>query len=97
MKPRADAAPARIDFDKPAQGIHIRADEIALKRVVLNVLSNAVKLSGPGSTVTVHCEVLADGGVRIAVEDHGVGMAPDEVPLALTPFRQINSGLQRRY
>ena len=24
-------------------------------------------------------------------------MAPEEVPLALTPFRQINSGLQRRY
>ena len=97
MKPRADAALVRIDFHNPAHGIRISADEIALKRVVLNLLSNAVKFSGPGSIVTVHCEVLAGGKLRIAVEDHGIGMAPDEVPLALTPFRQINSGLQRRY
>ena len=97
MRPRADAALVRIDFDNPAHGVRISADEIALKRVVLNLLSNAVKFSGPGSRVTVHHEVLADGRLRIAVEDHGIGMAPDEVPLALTPFRQINSGLQRRY
>ena len=97
MKPRADAALVRIDFDNPARGIHINADEIALKRVVLNLLSNAVKFSGPGSTVTVHNELLVDGRVRVSVEDHGIGMAPEEVPLALTPFRQINSGLQRRY
>jgi signal transduction histidine kinase len=97
MKPRADAALVRIEFDNPASGIRITADEIALKRVVLNLLSNAVKFSGPGSTVTVHSELLADGRLRVSVEDHGIGMAPEEVPLALTPFRQINSGLQRRY
>jgi signal transduction histidine kinase len=47
--------------------------------------------------VTVRSEVIADGRLRVSVEDHGIGMAPEEVPLALTPFRQINSGLQRRY
>ncbi|HLJ20614.1 MAG TPA: PAS domain S-box protein, partial [Stellaceae bacterium] len=97
MKPRADAALVRIEFDNPARGIRITADEIAMKRVVLNLLSNAVKFSGPGSTVTVHSELLTDGRLRVSVEDHGIGMAPEEVPLALTPFRQINSGLQRRY
>ncbi|HXP73717.1 MAG TPA: PAS domain S-box protein [Stellaceae bacterium] len=97
MKPRADAALVRIEFDNPARGIRVTADEIALKRVVLNLLSNAVKFSGPGSTVTVRSEILADGRFRVSVEDHGIGMSPEEVPLALTPFRQINSGLQRRY
>jgi PAS domain S-box-containing protein len=97
MKPRADAALVRIEFDNSARGIRVTADEIALKRVVLNLLSNAVKFSGPGSTVTVRSEVIADGRLRVSVEDHGIGMAPEEVPLALTPFRQINSGLQRRY
>jgi PAS domain S-box-containing protein len=97
MRPRADAALVRIEFDNPARGVRITADEIALKRVVLNLLSNAVKFSGPGSTVTVHSEILIDGRLRISVEDHGIGMTPEEVPLALTPFRQINSGLHRRY
>jgi len=87
----------RIEFENPARGIRIKADEIALKRVVLNLLSNAVKFSGPESTVTLRSEILADGRLRVSVEDHGIGMAPEEVPLALTPFRQINSGLQRRY
>jgi PAS domain S-box-containing protein len=97
MKPRADAALVRIEFENPARGIRITADEIALKRVVLNLLSNAVKFSGPESTVTLRSEILADGRLRVSVEDHGIGMAPEEVPLALTPFRQINTGLQRRY
>ncbi|MGH7123902.1 MAG: PAS domain S-box protein, partial [Stellaceae bacterium] len=97
MKPRADAALVRIEFDNPARDIRVTADEIALKRVLLNLLSNAVKFSRPGSTVTVHSELLADGRLRVSVEDHGIGMSPEEVPLALTPFRQINSGLQRRY
>jgi PAS domain S-box-containing protein len=97
MKPRADAALVRVEFDNPARGIRITADETALKRVVLNLLSNAVKFSGPGSTVTVRGEILEDGRLRFSVEDHGIGMAPEEVPLALTPFRQINTGLQRKY
>jgi len=97
MKPRADAALVRIEFDDPARGVRVTADEVALKRVVLNLLSNAVKFSGSGSTVTVRSEVVADGRLRVSIEDHGIGMAPEEVPLALTPFRQINSGLQRRY
>jgi PAS domain S-box-containing protein len=97
MKPRADAALVRIEFENPARGIRITADEIALKRVVLNLLSNAVKFSGPESTVTLRSELLEDGRLRVSVEDHGIGMAPEEVPLALTPFRQINTGLQRRY
>jgi PAS domain S-box-containing protein len=97
MKPRADAALVRIEFENPALGVQIVADEIALKRVVLNLLSNAVKFSTPGSAVTVRSEVIADGRFKVSVADRGIGMAPEEVPLALTPFRQINSGLQRRY
>ena len=97
MKPRADASLVRIEFANPARGIEITADEIALKRVVLNLLSNAVKFSGPGSTVTVRSEIVADGRLKVSVEDRGIGMRPEEVPLALTPFRQINRGLQRRY
>ena len=97
MKPRAGAALVRIEFANPADGIEIIADEIALKRVVLNLLSNAVKFSGPGSTVTVRSEILADRRLKVSVADRGIGMTPEEVPLALTPFRQINTGLHRRY
>jgi signal transduction histidine kinase len=75
----------------------IVADETALKRVILNLLSNAVKFSEGGSTVIVRSEIDNSGRYRINVEDRGIGMNPEEVPLALMPFRQINSGLQRKY
>jgi signal transduction histidine kinase len=39
----------------------------------------------------------ANGAFAIAVIDHGIGMAPEEIPIALTPFRQVNAGLQRKY
>jgi two-component system cell cycle sensor histidine kinase PleC len=97
VKPRADTALVQIQFDNRARGLRISADETALKRIVLNLLSNAVKFSEAGTTVTVRSLLDAQHRFRIDVEDHGIGMAPDEIPLALTPFRQINSGLQRKY
>jgi PAS domain S-box-containing protein len=97
MRPRAESALVRIDFENLARDIQITADETAMKRVVLNLLSNAVKFSEGGSAVTVRSELDSAGQYKIAVQDHGIGMAPDEIPLALTPFRQINSGLQRKY
>jgi len=97
VKPRADTALVQIKFDNEARGLRVTADETALKRILLNLLSNAVKFSEAGTTVTVVSALDADGCFRIDVRDQGIGMTPDEIPLALTPFRQINSGLQRKY
>jgi signal transduction histidine kinase len=68
-----------------------------LKRVLINLMTNAVKFSEAGTCVTIHCEVTAQDDLTIAVEDHGVGMAPEEIPIALIPFQQIDNGLQRKY
>jgi signal transduction histidine kinase len=56
-----------------------------------------VKFSEAGTQVIIHCELTAQGDLTIAVEDRGIGMAPKDIPIALTPFRQIDHGLQRRY
>ncbi len=97
VRPRADTALVQIKFDNGARGMCVIADETALKRILLNLLSNAVKFSETGTTVTVRSVLDAQRRFRIDVEDQGIGMSPDEIPLALTPFRQINSGLQRKY
>ena len=34
---------------------------------------------------------------RVAVIDRGIGMAPEEIPVALTPFQQVDIGLRRKY
>src|SRR5262249_25125094 len=39
----------------------------------------------------------ADGSLRIDIADTGIGMSPDEIPTALTPFRQVDSGMTRKH
>jgi two-component system cell cycle sensor histidine kinase PleC len=97
VKPRADGAGVALRYDSTHDDIAIMVDETALKRVLINLLANAVKFSEPGGTVVVRSDFDAEGGFAISVSDQGIGMAPEEIPIALTPFRQVNSGLQRKY
>jgi PAS domain S-box-containing protein len=97
VKPRAEAVGVALRHDNRHSGFVIRGDETALKRVLINLLANAVKFSEPGGTVVVRTAMAANGAFAMAVVDHGIGMAPEEIPIALTPFRQVNAGLQRKY
>jgi PAS domain S-box-containing protein len=97
VKPRADDAEVELRYDQRHPDLVIQVDETAMKRVLINLLSNAVKFSDSGSTVTVRSEFTAQGAFSIAVCDEGIGMSEEEIPIALTPFRQVNAGLQRKY
>jgi PAS domain S-box-containing protein len=97
VRPRADEAGIQLDFMHRAAGVLIFADETALKRVLLNLLANAVKFSEAGTRITIDCWLEADGGMSIAVADRGIGMAAEDIPVALTPFQQVDIGLRRKY
>jgi signal transduction histidine kinase len=75
----------------------LMAGELRLKQVLLNLLSNAVKFSRPGGAVALSAELLPSGDLAIAVADHGIGMRPQDIPIALEPFRQIDNALSRSY
>ncbi len=72
------------------------ADARKLKQIVLNLVVNAIKFSRPGGKVEI---VLRnhDGAVAIAVVDHGIGMEPAEVELAMTRFGQVASAWTRKH
>jgi PAS domain S-box-containing protein len=97
VKPRAEGAGVFLRYEPRHAEVAIKADETALKRVLINLLANAVKFSEAGDAVVVRSEFAPDGGFAISVFDQGIGMSPEEIPIALTPFRQVNSGLQRKY
>jgi signal transduction histidine kinase len=97
VQPRAGEAGVDLAAENRAEGVRVRGDEVALKRVLINLVTNAVKFSQPETRVTVHCELTTHGDLAIAVEDHGIGMAPEEIPIAFAPFQQIDHGLQRKY
>jgi len=74
-------------------------DELRLKQIVLNLLSNAVKFTAAGGTggqVTIDTRRTTDGGLTISITDTGIGMRPEDIPVALSPFRQLDNAFNRR-
>jgi signal transduction histidine kinase len=74
-------------------------DELRLKQIVLNLLSNAVKFTAAGGTggqVTIDTRRTTDGGLTISIADTGIGMKRDDIPVALSPFRQLDNAFNRR-
>ena len=73
------------------------ADERCLRQMVVNFLSNAVKFTPKGGRIDVGAQLDGDGALIISVTDTGIGMKPDDIPRALSPFRQLENSLGRRY
>jgi two-component system, cell cycle sensor histidine kinase PleC len=94
---RFRTAQLALVIELPAHVPYVRADELRLKQILLNLLSNAAKFTPAGGRVVLAVEVMPEGAIRLSVADTGVGMRPEEIPLALQPFRQVDSSLNRRY
>ena len=72
-------------------------DKRKLKQVIVNLMTNAVKFTPAGGTVTLGAYWESDGSLVLQVSDTGIGMAPEDIPLAMTPFGQIDSAFSRRF
>jgi len=77
---------AAIELAIPPE-LEVDADETLLRRVLVNLLSNAIEaLHDGGGTVRVMGARLPDGGVELIVEDDGVGIAPEDRERIFEPF-----------
>ena len=94
--PKARASEIRIALRCEGVIPALRADARKVKQIVLNLLINAVKFSHPGSEVAI---VLRNqfGAAVLEVVDHGIGMEPDEIVLAMTRFGQVASAWTRKH
>ena len=63
-----------VTTEEPAEDISIRGDERALKQVMLNVLSNAIKFSHEGGRVIVRTTAPDPETLVVEIEDFGIGM-----------------------
>ena len=79
-----------------APGLRAWADPDKLRQAVLNIAGNAIKFTPTGGRVTIAATRSGDIA-QIEVRDTGIGMAPADIPRALTPFQQIDNQLQRRF
>ncbi len=85
-----------IEIDSRAPSM--QSDETKLKQILLNVISNGLKFTPAGGRVTIKVIGSSDNRtVRFEIIDTGIGIARDDLPIALAPFGQVDSALNRRY
>jgi two-component system cell cycle sensor histidine kinase PleC len=64
----------------------IWADERAVRQIVLNILSNAVKFTPPGGNIVIKAGWTSSGGQYVSVADDGPGIPEEEIPIIMSSF-----------
>jgi signal transduction histidine kinase len=84
-----------LAWDPPSRPTVLRSDRVKLKKVLRNLIHNALKFTDHGF-VTVHTD--ADNGwVEFAVTDTGIGISTASLPVIFDMFRQVDGSTTRRY
>jgi PAS domain S-box-containing protein len=65
------------------------ADARSVRQIVLNLLSNSIKFTGPGGQVIVSTALTERAEAVLRVRDTGAGMTDKEIETAMEPFRQL--------
>ena len=76
-----------VEPDVPA----IVGDSVKLREVFTNLISNALKFTRSGGSVTIKAVRSPAGAAMIQVIDTGVGMSEQDLSIALTPFGQVDA------
>ncbi|HOT93304.1 MAG TPA: HAMP domain-containing sensor histidine kinase [Anaerolineae bacterium] len=88
LKARRKGIEINVAQDPTLPNLVIDGEKI--KQVLMNLLANAIEHSYPGSTVVLRTRRL-DDQVLIEVEDHGVGIAPEDIGRLFNPFEKKQS------
>ncbi|WP_298326559.1 ATP-binding protein [Asticcacaulis sp.] len=93
VRQRAEKAGLKMRVHLP-QLPDIQADYRALKQILLNILTNAIKFTPSGGTITVSA-VPTDSFMHLYVADTGIGIAPKDMERLARPFEQIENQFSR--
>lgn len=68
---------------------HIQGDELAIRQILINLISNAIKFCSEGGQVSVTTKLAENQLLELIIADNGVGMNKAELELAMAPFHQV--------
>ncbi len=94
LRQQADDAGVQLRGVLPVTELDVDADRRALKQIMLNLLSNALKFTPRGGSVTLGMTAAA-GLLEITVADTGVGIAPEDLLRLGRPYEQAGDTVDR--
>lgn len=97
VKPRAGEKQVRLEQALPDTGAMLHADSQAVKKIVLHLVTNAVKFTPGGGVVSIRIEQAANGDLVLAVADTGIGIDPAVLTSLFEPFTQADASIARKY
>ena len=89
MRGRAEESSITLRIEEtPATLPVIVADELRLRQILLNLLSNSWKFTPEGGAITMSADADINGFIRIRVADTGIGMDQKDLQRVMNPFEQ---------
>ncbi len=92
-EPQARAKGIAFTYAGGDRSLVARGDREKVLQIVLNLLGNAIKFTGPSGQVALAYQAV-DGEARVCVRDTGRGIRPDELGRIFEPFVQVGQRLQ---
>jgi signal transduction histidine kinase len=89
LEPALDVGRVRLEAE--AAPLWVRADPARLERILVNLISNALKYSAPGTEVVVALRREGSSAIT-SVSDRGPGIAPEEIPRLFQRYVHARTG-----
>lgn len=88
--PQASSRNLQLSFVSCTNPGMAYGDRAKIQQIVVNLLSNSIKFTEPGGTITARCECDANH-VSISVQDSGIGIAAEDLKRVFEPFVQLDA------
>ncbi len=95
--PSANRKKIRLRSNLDNVDCYLLAEQTSLRRMFINVLSNAVKFTPERGTVSVMANHQNDGSLSISITDTGIGIPEEHLPLVVQPFHQVDAAARLTY
>lgn len=94
---RIEAASLSLENRVEGRVPRLIGEEIAIKQMLMNLMTNAVKFTAPGGRITLDADMGADGRLRLTVTDTGIGLDEEEIRKALSGFGAVDGAHSRSH